>query len=142
MNKKSIEKILRVHNQMEELTRVEGFLEEIGDTWGLPMPLMLSINLVLEEALTNVILYGFDDENQHLIEIHFTLDRDRLGISIVDDGHEYDPTVKADPDITLPAEERPIGGLGIFLIKKIMDTVEYQRKDNKNYLILTKIIKS
>jgi serine/threonine-protein kinase RsbW len=58
----------------------------------------------------------------------------------MDDGREYDPTLKADPDITLPVEERPIGGLGIFLIKKIMDQVEYLRKDNRNFLMLTKNI--
>lgn len=142
MDKEPIDKILRVNNQIEELTRVEGFLEELGDEWGLPMPLLSSLNLVLEEALTNAISYGFDDEIKHTIEIYFNKTGDELSISIVDDGHEFDPTLKADPDITVPAEDRQIGGLGIFLIKKVMDTVKYQRKENRNYLILTKNIKS
>jgi anti-sigma regulatory factor (Ser/Thr protein kinase) len=106
------------------------------------MPLVFSLNLVLEEALTNTILYGYDDENRHEIEVIFSKDGDILSVTIADDGHEYDPTLKEDPDITLAAEDRPIGGLGIFLIKKIMDTVEYRRKENKNYLILTKNIQS
>lgn len=137
-----MDKVLQVSNQMDELTRVAGFLEELGEEWELPMSLVFSLNLVLEEALTNTILYGYDDENEHAIELHFNLAGDELSLSIVDDGHEYDPTLKADPDITLPAEEREIGGLGIFLIKKMMDTVEYQRKENRNYLNLTKNIKS
>ena len=140
MDKEPGIKVLRLDNKIDELTRVEGFLEELGDEWELPMPLLFSLNLVLEEALTNIISYGFDDELQHTIEIDFIKTGEELTISIIDDGHEYDPTLKSDPDITLPAEERPIGGLGIFLIKKIMDTVNYQRKDNRNYLILTKII--
>jgi anti-sigma regulatory factor (Ser/Thr protein kinase) len=96
----------------------------------------------MEEALTNIILYGFDDKNIHAIEICFKKTGDELTISIIDDGHEYDPTLKADPDITLSVEDRPVGGLGILLIKKIMNKVEYHRKENKNYLILTKNIKS
>ena len=142
MEKESRGKVLQVNNQLEEILRTADFVEALGEEWDLPMPLVLSLNLVLEEALTNVILYGFDDQEPHTIEITFTLTGDDLSISIIDDGHEYDPTLKADPDITLPADERPIGGLGIFLIKKIMDTVEYQRKENRNYLNLTKNIKS
>lgn len=142
MDKISADKILQVKNQIDELTRVAVFIEELGDEWELPIPLVFSLNLVLEEALTNTILYGFDDENQHTIDVLFNKTGDVLHISIVDDGHEYDPTLKDDPDITLAAADRPIGGLGIFLIKKIMDTIEYQRKENKNYLILTKTIES
>ena len=125
---------------MSELERVASFLDELGEEWGLSVSSVLSLNLVLEEALTNIILYSFDDNNQHIIETNFKIKGNELIISLVDDGQPYDPTLKADPDITLSAEERPVGGLGIFLIKKIMDKVEYQRKTNKNFLILTKNI--
>lgn len=142
MNKEPSDKFLQVNNQTDELTRVEVFLEELGEEWGLAMPLIFSLNLVLEEALTNIISYGYDDEDTHTINIYFRKTGDELSISIIDDGHEYDPTLRSDPDITLSAEERPIGGLGIFLIKKVMDKVEYQRKEKQNYLILTKNIKN
>jgi len=135
------EKNLQVNNQIDELTRVAAFLEELGDEWELPLPLVLSLNLVLEEALTNIISYGYDDQDDHSIKISFQKTGDEMAISIVDDGHEYDPTSKEDPDITLRAADRPVGGLGIFLIKKIMDKVDYRRKENKNYFILTKNIK-
>jgi len=140
MNKESDNKVLWVDNQLDELARVAIFLEELGEQWELSMPLTLSLNLVLEEALTNIISYGLDNNSKHPIEIKFYKSNNILTIIIIDDGKEYDPTLKADPDITLKIEERPIGGLGIFLIKKIMDSVKYQRKDNKNHLILTKNI--
>ena len=125
---------------MAELNQVAAYLEELGEEWEFPVPLILSLNLVLEEALTNIILYGYGDNQEHSIEINFRIEANQLTISLIDDGNAYDPTLKEDPDITLTAEERPIGGLGIFLIKKIMDKVEYERKTNKNFLMLTKKI--
>jgi anti-sigma regulatory factor (Ser/Thr protein kinase) len=122
------------------LAKVALFLEELGDEWGLQPQLIFSLNLVMEEALTNTISYGFKDEENHIIEIRFNKSGNLLSVTIVDDAVEYDPTQKIDPDITLTAEERPIGGLGIFLIKKIMDTVFYKRDNDRNYLILTKNI--
>jgi len=137
-----MDKILLVNNKIEELTRVAQFMEELGEEWGLPVPLVFSLNLVMEEALTNTIAYGFDDDGSHTIEIHFNKAGALLSIIITDDGHEYDPTQKKDPDIFLAVEDRPIGGLGIFLIKKIMDSVQYRRINNRNNLILTKNIES
>lgn len=134
-------KKLLIENQIDELSRVATWLEELGEEWEFSMPFVLSLNLVLEEALTNTILYGYEDKLRHSIEILFTKTGNLLKVSIVDDGLAYDPTAKPDPDITLSVEDRPIGGLGVFLIKKIMDTVEYQRIENKNHLMLTKNIK-
>ncbi len=131
-------KVLLVSNQVDELPRVEAFLEEASEEWDLSVPLVYRLNLALEEALANIIAYGYDDKNHHEIEIELVKATGDLTITIKDDGHEYNPTLKADPDVSLPAEEREIGGLGIFLIKKIMDKVEYQRKENRNHLILTK----
>ena len=136
-------KTLVVDNQMSELSKVVDFLDELGEDWGLPAGLVFSLNLVMEEALTNIILYGFEDNNRHTIDINFGKSAaEELSITIIDDGLPYDPTLKADPDLSLSVEERPIGGLGIFLIKKIMDKVEYQRNNNNNFLILTKNINS
>jgi serine/threonine-protein kinase RsbW len=142
MATESTDKLLFVENQIDELTRVAAFIEELGEEWGFPLQLVISLNLVLEEALTNIILYGFEDESKHSIEVNFRKSADDLTITIIDDGKEYDPTLKEDPDIMLPVEERPVGGLGIFLIKKIMNSVEYRRIENKNYLILIKSLKS
>ena len=133
-------KTLFVKNQIAELIHVADYLEELGEEWEFSMPLVFSLNLVLEEALTNIILYGFEDQSEHQIEIDFKKSDDKLFITLIDDGIAYDPTLKADPDLSLSAEDRPIGGLGVFLIKKIMDQVVYNRNENKNLLILTKNI--
>jgi serine/threonine-protein kinase RsbW len=77
-------------------------------------------------------------KNNHIISIEFEKESDELKISVIDDGIAYDPTLKEDPDITLSAADRPVGGLGIYLIKQIMDKVEYKRIGEKNHLILTK----
>jgi serine/threonine-protein kinase RsbW len=136
----SIVKVLRIDNQIDELVKVEFFLNELAEDWSLSESLVFSLNLALEETLTNIIDYGFDDDGKHTIEIYFKKSDNELSISIIDDGYEFDPTLVADPDITVSAEDRSIGGLGIFLIRKIMDKVEYQRKENRNYLTLTKNI--
>ena len=133
-------KTLLIKNQIEELNRVVDYLDELGEEWDLAVPLVFSLNLVLEEALTNIILYGLDNQSEHLIEIEFKKSDDQLYLTLIDDGIAYDPTLKADPDLSLSVEDRPIGGLGIFLIKKIMDQVVYSRKENKNFLMLTKNI--
>ena len=130
-----------VNNHIDELARVAVFMEETGDEWNFPMSMVLNLNLVLEEALTNIILYGFKSDTNHTIEVHFNKTGDDLSIEIIDDGIAFDPTNVADPDITLSVENRTVGGLGIFLIRKIMDTVEYKRIANKNKLILKKNIK-
>ncbi len=133
-----IEKKIEIHNQIEEISRINDFLEKLGEEWGLSASLLLSLTLVMEEALTNIISYGYEDGKSHRIEVHFTKLHEALSICIIDDGLEYDPTLRPDPDINLSAEEREIGGLGIFLIKKIMDQVHYKRKNGRNYLTLNK----
>lgn len=104
----------------------------------LPSSLMMPLNLVLEEAITNIILYAYDKESKNEIVIDFEKRENELEIKIIDSGKPFDPTLKPDPDTTLPVDARPIGGLGILLIKKIMDSVSYQRKENRNILIMTK----
>lgn len=131
---------LTIPNRIDQLPAVTDFLENLGSSWNLPQKMVLSLNLVLEEALTNTILYGFDDQETHLIEINISRKNQYLSIRISDDGQAYDPTQRKDPDLNLPLEERPIGGLGIFLIKQMMDSVSYVRKNNKNYLTLKKNI--
>jgi serine/threonine-protein kinase RsbW len=140
MDKDSDTRTLLIENRMDELSVVADFLDELAEEWVLSAALVLSLNLVLEEALTNIIIYGFNIGEEHTIEMNFKKSADNISILLTDDGKAYDPTLKEDPDITLSADERPIGGLGIFLIKKIMDKVEYHRMNNKNFLSLTKNI--
>ena len=130
-----------IENQIGEIPFLAEKIEELAERWDFPVQLTMNINLVVEEALSNIIFYAFSDNKRHKIRISFSLRYDLLKIMITDDGVAFDPTSRPQPDISLPAIERPIGGLGIFLISKIMDTVLYARKNNRNTLILKKEIR-
>src|SRR5574344_2024228 len=108
-----------ISNHVAELPILAEKIEELADQWGLTIPLAMNINLALEEAVSNVIFYAFDDEKEHDIKIVISLENKNLSIEIIDDGKPFDPTARKQPDVSLPAEDRPIGGLGIFLIRKM-----------------------
>ena len=129
-----------ISNHVDELPVLAEKIEELADQWGLTIPLAMNFNLALEEAVSNVIFYAFDDEKEHDIKIVISLENKNLSIEIIDDGKPFDPTARKQPDVSLPAEDRPIGGLGIFLIKKMMDNVTYTRHNNLNTLTLLKNI--
>lgn len=131
---------LYLFNELTELEKLRSFLEETLTAWGVADSTVHSLNLVLEEAFVNIISYAFRDENRHEIGFLFQLNETELVISVTDDGLPFDPTAQEPPDVRLPAEDRSIGGLGIFLIREMMDTVRYQRRDSLNELILTKQI--
>ena len=129
-----------IENRIEELSALAQQIEQLGEKWELLSPVTMKINLVLEEALSNIIYYAFEGNEIHKIEISLKNQDNMLTIEIIDDGIPFDPLSYKKPDITLQAEERPVGGLGIFLTLKIMDTVHYSRKNNLNILTLKKSI--
>ena len=131
-----MQKVLRISNDISNLSLVNRFLEETGEAFGWSADWMMKLLLVMEEAVSNVIFYAYDKEGY--IHITLTYESGLLSVTISDRGKAFDPTAKEDPDITLSAEERPIGGLGIFLIKQIMDEVVYKREGGENILVMTK----
>lgn len=96
------------------------------------------VRLALEEAVSNTIKYGYDDDRVHSIEVRASLENQRLELVISDDGRPFNPLDVSDPDLSLPVQSRPQGKLGIFLLRSVMDEVEYARRDEKNILRLTK----
>lgn len=129
-----------VSNRIGELPVLARETEELVQEWELPVSLATNINLVLEEALSNIIYYAFNDSREHKIRISISLGKNKLTVRIKDDGNAFDPTSRPQPDISLSAVQRPVGGLGIFLISKIMDTIQYSRKNNMNIFTMTKKI--
>jgi serine/threonine-protein kinase RsbW len=127
-----------IENNIGELSELAEKIKELAGKWKLTPALTKNINLVLEEALSNIIYYAFNDNREHEIKISLFVKDNCLTIKITDDGIFFDPTARQQPDMSLLAEERPVGGLGIFLISKIMDTVYYSRQKNLNTLTLTK----
>jgi serine/threonine-protein kinase RsbW len=97
-------------------------------------------NLAIEELVTNCVKYGYDDANEHIIEIVLKLSTGELTITVTDDGHAFNPLDLPEPDTRLSVEERPLGGLGIHLLRKMSDRMEYKRNGGKNHLTLHKTL--
>ena len=135
-----MEKKLILQNEVAEISKLAIFIEELGEEFGLSPELVFNLNLVLEEAVSNVILYAYPKEEHQTISLIARKKDNQLIFVLTDSGKEFDPTQAPDADITLSAEDRPIGGLGIFLIRQIMNTVEYQRIEGKNFLTLVKLL--
>ena len=127
-------------NNLSELDALEEKIHGFSGQLGLTEKSNCKINLVLEELFTNIVSYGFSDQSEHQIQFTITHDNGRLTIQIEDDGIPFNPMDVSDPDLECTIEEREIGGLGIHLIKNLMDDVLYQRCEEKNILILKKDI--
>lgn len=129
---------LSLQNDFGELPgladKVTVFLEENAAS----AEAVFAANLAIEELVTNIIKYGYDDKEQHLIEMTLALENNVLSIEIRDDGHEFDPFDRPEPDTNLPAAERDIGGLGIHFVRKMLDSCAYHRRDGVNVVTVTK----
>ena len=131
---------LTLQNDIEQVPLLAQFVDEVCEEIGLDMPTTMQMNLALEEAVVNVMKYAYPHGIVGDIHIEAQASDVRLKFVISDNGTPFDPTAKAEVDTTLSAEERPIGGLGIHLVRKIMDSINYERTCNKNILTLRKKI--
>ena len=133
-----MEKTIILANDLAEISRLAQFVDEVGEEFSLAPDITFNLNLVLEEAVVNVINYAYPKEEHQHIYLSAKLHEDSIVLVLTDTGKEFDPTMAPEADITLSAEERPIGGLGIFLIRQIMNEVKYERIEGKNVLTLEK----
>ncbi len=129
-------KQLVMRNDIADIALMTDFVENLCEEYHLPMDAAFNINLALEEAVSNVMKYAYPEDEEHEILLTANKENDNIVFVMSDTGKPFDPTTVKDADVTLPAEERPIGGLGIFLIRKIMKSVEYKREGDKNVLIM------
>jgi anti-sigma regulatory factor (Ser/Thr protein kinase) len=133
-----MEKSIILGNDISEISKLNEFVEEIGNEFSLTPDVVFNVNLVLEEAIVNVINYAYPKEKHESIYLSAQLHEGSIVFVLTDTGMQFDPTKAPEADITLSLEERPIGGLGIFLIRQIMNEVSYERIDGKNVLTLSK----
>lgn len=131
---------LTLHNDVQEIPLLASFIDELCEDNGLDMSITMNLNLAMEEAVVNVMNYAYPQGTVGDIDIDALFEEGMLTFVISDSGTPFDPTQNETPDITLDANDRPIGGLGIFLVRNIMDHIEYQYKDHKNILTLSKKI--
>ncbi|MFN2342285.1 MAG: ATP-binding protein [Desulfonatronovibrio sp.] len=118
----------------DNLDELKEFILDNAREKKVPELILPKIDLVLEEVLLNIINYAYPENQKADIQIGFGISSTKLSIRIIDQGREFDPSAKPDPDISLSVEERKIGGLGILLVRKISDEFSYQRSNNRNIL--------
>ncbi len=135
-----MKKEIKLKNQVGELERVAVFIEEICEELGLGMELQMNLNLVMEEMVSNVIFYAYPEGTDAEIGLMAEYDGKELTFVLSDRGREFDPTLKEDADIDVNPIDREIGGMGIWIVKNIMNQVTYQRLEGKNLLTMKKEI--
>ncbi len=134
--KGSSEISLHLKNNINEVPSLGDWVNEVASKAGLADDKAMGLNLALEEAVVNVMNYAYPGEQDMPVDLTCDIQKDRLVFVLDDHGIAFDPTAKEDPDITLDADERPIGGLGILLVKKFMDSVSYERVEGHNRLTM------
>lgn len=129
---------LTLRNDIQDVPLLAAFIDEVCEAAGFNASVAMQMNLAMEEAVVNVMNYAYPVGVKGDIVIEAEDKGDSVQFVIIDGGTPFDPTTEADADTTLSAEERPIGGLGIFLVRQLMDIVSYKYKDGKNRLTLVK----
>ncbi len=136
---------LTLHNDVKQIELLTEFIEVLCEELGLDAMLTFNLNLVLEEAVTNVIMYAYPQDEDHTMTLKtWTEQSDNIIVfELKDQGKPFNPIEEApEVDTTLSADKRQIGGLGIFLINKIMDDVTYRYEEGSNILTMKKNIKA
>ena len=122
-------------NLQELISFVDGNLEDMG----VSMKAQMQIDIAVEELFVNIAHYAYaPDVGEAVMSVAKDKEKNQISITFADSGKPYNPLEKLDPDVTLSAEERSIGGLGIFMVKKSMDDMRYEYKDGQNILTITK----
>lgn len=133
MNVLSLEKEA-LRDNLEELF---AFVEQALTSLNAPAPDRDKMMMALDEALTNVVLYAYPEDQRGTVSIRIYRNANTITAEVVDHGKPFDPTAHPSPDITLPIEQRPIGGLGIHLMRNLVTSVRYYRDQGANHLVLT-----
>ncbi|MCY4416840.1 MAG: ATP-binding protein [Chloroflexi bacterium] len=127
---------LKIAPTLDQLERIAAIVEDLGEQDDWPPDLIFKVNLVLDELSVNIVNYGGEASE---IEVSLDADADEVRVEISDDGRPFDPLTDAmEPDLDASLEDRAIGGLGIHLVREMMDELHYSREDGKNRLAMVK----
>jgi anti-sigma regulatory factor (Ser/Thr protein kinase) len=131
---------VQIKNDLSEMTTLREAVQDFSEQNQLTPDIVFVLDLCMEELVTNVIKYGYDQPAQHQIQVNLSLDEGLLLLEIADDGKPFDPTRIPEPELDVPLEERQIGGLGIHLVRNYVDSMEYRRERDHNITTLKKRI--
>jgi len=127
---------------MPEIERLAEELTRFANRHGVPPETAGDLNLALEEVVANVIMHAYPQGGVHEIRIDVTAEKDRVAAEVVDDGVDFDPLQGPEPNVALPLQQRPLGGLGLFLVRRVMDELHYSREAGTNRLTMAKKVRS
>lgn len=134
-------KELTINATVENIPEVTAFVDEQLEALDCPMKAQMQIDIAIDELFSNIAHYAYNpDVGPATVRVEVTENPLAVLITFIDNGMPYDPLSTEDPDITLSAEERSIGGLGIYMVKKSMDEITYEYKDGQNILKIKKHI--
>lgn len=123
-----------------EVAKVNSAFGDFAEAHGLSAAIRRSMNVVLDELLTNTVSHGLAGRAGGELTVDADLQPDRLTVTLTDNGKAFNPLGSAAPDVTLSIDARPIGGLGILFVRQMLDDLKYHRRDDHNVLVLTKLI--
>jgi anti-sigma regulatory factor (Ser/Thr protein kinase) len=132
---------IRLDADLQDIERLNRMVRQFGELHDVPGRTLYALNLAIDELVTNVALYGYDDPHGQEIAVQIEGAPGELRATITDAGRQFDPLTVPRPDLDLPLEKRALGGLGIHLVRSLMDQVEYARVDGKNVLTVRKRIR-
>lgn len=134
-------KELTINATVENIPEVTAFVDEQLEAFDCPMKAQMQIDIAIDELFSNIAYYAYNpDVGPATVRVEVVEDPMAVVITFIDKGVPYDPLAREDPDTTLSAEERDLGGLGIYMVKKSMDEVTYEYKDGQNILKIKKNI--
>ena len=125
-------------NTPTEISRIGAEVESFAREHGVAAVVQQALDLALVEWVTNIVSYGYEDSAEHLVRVRLTREEDGVRVEVEDDGRMFNPLEYPPVDTSLPLAEKPVGGLGIHMIRSLMDSMEYTRRGEKNVLTMTK----
>ncbi|HVN84035.1 MAG TPA: ATP-binding protein [Candidatus Binatia bacterium] len=138
----TVDLTITAKNRLAELERVGHAIAEFGTEHAVSSKALFEINLAVDELLTNTISYGYDGDAEHEIIVRLCLQADELLIEVEDDGRPFDPLTVDAPAVDQSLEDRRVGGLGVFLVRKVMDELAYRREHGRNILTMRKTMRA
>ena len=124
----------KINNSFHELEMLCAQVNNLAHVDNFPKQLVFCLNVCLEEIVSNIIKYAYNDDEPHKIDIRLEIANEIITLTIIDDGHEFNPLEAEKPDINSDIKHRKVGGIGIFLTCKMANKITYARKDDKNIL--------